>query len=80
MANQTKKQTNQTVEKPDPRSEEIGQYAWRGWSYAWNAESGRHYLCVRATDTEGNMQPTAQPWTLHGMGNNMIQRVDVIVE
>ncbi len=60
--------------------DEIGQFAWRGWSYNWNATPGRYHLCVRATDSEGNPQPTVQPWTLHGMGNNMIQRVEVIVE
>jgi len=26
------------------------------------------------------MQPFDQPWTYQGMGNNMVQRVDVIVE
>ena len=44
-----------------------------------DAEPGRHFLSVRATDEEGNVQPTAQPWTLQGMGNNLVQRVEVVV-
>jgi hypothetical protein len=35
---------------------------------------------VRATDSQGNVQPVEQPWNHHGMGNNMAQRVEVIVE
>ena len=58
---------------------QVGRFAWRNWSYDWNAEPGTHYLSVRATDEEGNVQPTAQPWTLQGMGNNLVQRVEVIV-
>ena len=58
---------------------QIGKFAWRSWTYDWDAEPGRHFLSVRATDDEGNTQPTAQPWTLQGMGNNLVQRVEVIV-
>ena len=56
------------------------EFAWRGWSFEWEASPGRHTLCVRATDTEGNVQPVEQPWNIQGMGNNMAQRVEVIVE
>ena len=56
------------------------QFAWRGWTAQWNATSGRHSLMVRATDTEGNRQPVEQEWNIQGMGNNMVQVVDVIVE
>jgi DMSO/TMAO reductase YedYZ molybdopterin-dependent catalytic subunit len=58
----------------------IGPYAWRGWRYDWMAEPGRHTLLVRATDSEGNTQPLEQPWNAHGMGNNLAQRVTVLVE
>ena len=58
---------------------QAGRFAWRNWAYRWNAKPGRHFLCVRATDSAGNTQPTAQPWTLQGMGNNMAQRVEVVV-
>ena len=58
---------------------QVGRFAWRNWSYRWDASSGRRFLCVRATDEAGNVQPTAQPWTLQGMGNNMAQRIEVVV-
>jgi DMSO/TMAO reductase YedYZ molybdopterin-dependent catalytic subunit len=64
---------NATVGKP------IGQYAWREWSYEWQAKSGEYTLCVRARDSAGNVQPDAV-WNYQGMGNNMVQRVEVVVE
>lgn len=60
--------------------EEVSPYAWRAWSFKWEARPNRYTLCVRATDTEDNIQPVAQPWNFHGLGNNMVQRVDVVVE
>lgn len=59
--------------------EQVGEFAWRGWRCEWNATPGRYKLTVRATDSDGNVQP-AEAWNLQGMGNNMSQRVDVIVE
>jgi hypothetical protein len=35
---------------------------------------------VRATDTEGNRQPVEPEWNIQGMGNNMAQAVEVVVE
>ena len=60
--------------------EEVSPYAWRGWSFDWQATPGRYMLCVRATDSKGNMQPVDQWWNYQGMGNNMFQHVDVVVE
>ena len=60
--------------------ERASPHAWRGWSFRWEAISGMHTLCVRATDTEGSLQPVTQSWNFQGMGNNMVQRVDVVVE
>jgi DMSO/TMAO reductase YedYZ molybdopterin-dependent catalytic subunit len=60
--------------------EPVSRYAWREWSYLWTARPGRRLLCVRATDSDGNVQPVAQPWNYQGMGNNMAQQVEVIVE
>ena len=37
-------------------------------------------MAVRATDSEGNVQPDDQDWNYQGMGNNVVQRVRVIVE
>jgi hypothetical protein len=39
-----------------------------------------HPLCVRARDSEGNVQPVEQRWNFQGMGNNTAQRVPVVVE
>ena len=58
----------------------VGDFAWRSWSAEWDATPGEHVLCVRATDEEGNVQPSEQFWNYHGMGNNMTHRVDVLVE
>lgn len=55
-----------------------GRFGWRGWRYEWTAEPGAYVLRVRATDGEGNVQPTEQ-WNLQGVGNNVCQSVDVIV-
>src|SRR3990172_10504561 len=60
--------------------EAVSPYAWRAWSCVWEAKPGHHTLCVRARDSEGNVQPTSQVWNYQGMGNNMAQRVDVVVE
>jgi DMSO/TMAO reductase YedYZ molybdopterin-dependent catalytic subunit len=61
-------------------AESVSPYAWRGWSHTWQATPGRHTLCVRATDDVGDAQPVDQPWNFQGMANNMVQRVDVVVE
>jgi len=60
--------------------EAVSPYAWSSWSFQWEARPGRYTLCVRATDAQGQMQTVTQPWNLHGMGNNMVQRVQVIVK
>ncbi len=58
----------------------IDRYAWRGWRHDWLAQPGLHTLCVRATDSAGNTQPPDPQWNAHGMGNNPVQRVTVLVE
>jgi DMSO/TMAO reductase YedYZ molybdopterin-dependent catalytic subunit len=57
----------------------VGPHAWCEWAFDWQAMPGTHVLCVRARDTAGNVQPDAV-WNYQGMGNNMAQRVDVLVE
>jgi DMSO/TMAO reductase YedYZ molybdopterin-dependent catalytic subunit len=56
-----------------------GRWAWRGWRYRWEAESGEHVLCSRARDEAGNEQPVDPPWNLGGYSNNAVQRVRVTV-
>ncbi|MGI9500872.1 MAG: sulfite oxidase [Geminicoccaceae bacterium] len=52
---------------------------WQGWSFDWDAHPGETTLAVRATDEAGDVQPDLPIWNVHGMGNNAIQKVDVIV-
>jgi hypothetical protein len=57
----------------------LGQFAWRGWQYEWEATPGEHILSCRATDANGDIQPLEQPWNVQGMGNNLVQAVPVVV-
>jgi len=60
--------------------EELGEWAWRGFSYEWDAtEPGRTVLCCRARDEAGNEQPLESTWNVGGYGNNAVQRVVVTV-
>jgi DMSO/TMAO reductase YedYZ molybdopterin-dependent catalytic subunit len=60
--------------------EAVSPFAWRSWTFNWQAKPGRYTLCVRATDSEGQVQPKLQQWNAGGYANNSIQRVDVLVE
>jgi DMSO/TMAO reductase YedYZ molybdopterin-dependent catalytic subunit len=57
----------------------VGEFAWRRWSYRWEAAPGEHVLSCRATDATGDRQPLEQPWNYQGMGNNLVQTVPVTV-
>jgi len=57
----------------------LGRFAWRGWSFQWEAAPGDHVLSCRATDEAGNRQPLQQSWNYQGMGNNLVQTVPVTV-
>ena len=59
--------------------EPVGAYAWRGWSFDWEAKRGEHELACRATDAAGETQPLEAPWNYQGMGNNVVQRLVVTV-
>jgi DMSO/TMAO reductase YedYZ molybdopterin-dependent catalytic subunit len=54
-------------------------WAWRGWTYRWDAEPGEHVLCCRARDAAGNEQPREPAWNLGGYANNAVQAVRVTV-
>jgi hypothetical protein len=60
-------------------SEPMGRYAWRHWTHDWTAEAGAYELVVRATDETDRVQPTEQPWNHHGLSNNLVQRIPVVV-
>jgi sulfane dehydrogenase subunit SoxC len=54
-------------------------WAWRGWSFRWEAEPGDYVLCSRARDEGGNEQPLEPPWNLGGYANNSVQTVRATV-
>ena len=56
-----------------------GQFAWRPWTFEWDATVGDHELSCRATDAAGNTQPLDPPWNFQGHGNNAVQRFAVTV-
>jgi DMSO/TMAO reductase YedYZ molybdopterin-dependent catalytic subunit len=56
-----------------------GDFAWRAWSFEWDATPGLHTLACRATDADGEGQPAEIPWNYQGMGNNAIQTIEVTV-
>jgi DMSO/TMAO reductase YedYZ molybdopterin-dependent catalytic subunit len=57
----------------------VGEHAWRGWRFDWQATEGEHVLCSRATDATGNTQPLDPPWNLKGYANNAVERIRVVV-
>ena len=59
--------------------EALGRWAWRSWSFGWDADPGEHELCSRAWDSEGRSQPLEPPWNVGGYANNAVQRVAVTV-
>jgi len=56
-----------------------GPWAWRGWSYEWEALPGEHTLACRATDANGEAQPEEPVPDATGFGNNAIHEVRVTV-
>jgi sulfane dehydrogenase subunit SoxC len=60
--------------------EPLGEAAWRGWRFDWDAARGEHVLSSRATDSAGNSQPLTAPWNLKGYANNAVERIVVLVD
>ncbi|GIH05589.1 hypothetical protein Rhe02_36560 [Rhizocola hellebori] len=56
-----------------------GPYAWRGWSWRWEAAPGRAVLGARATDETGRVQPVQAEWNRGGFANNGVQQVECVV-
>jgi Mo-co oxidoreductase dimerisation domain len=54
-------------------------WAWRRWTFGWEAEPGEYVLSCRATDEAGNAQPDEATWNVGGYSNNAVQRVPVKV-
>jgi DMSO/TMAO reductase YedYZ molybdopterin-dependent catalytic subunit len=57
----------------------VSPYAWRSWSFDWDAQPGTVELSCRAADGAGNEQPLEPSWNLGGFSNNSVQRVSVEV-
>lgn len=55
-------------------------YAWVKWKFVWRADKGDHSIFIRASDTEGNVQPLRPFWNRKGYGYNAIQKIKVKVE
>jgi sulfane dehydrogenase subunit SoxC len=64
---------------PAELEEPVGEAAWRGWRFEWDAPEGEHVLCSRATDAAGNTQPLEPPWNLKGYANNAVERIPVTI-
>jgi DMSO/TMAO reductase YedYZ molybdopterin-dependent catalytic subunit len=58
---------------------DLGEHAWRRWSFRWGATRGEHELACRATDASGATQPDEAEFNTGGYVNNGIQRVRVTV-
>jgi sulfane dehydrogenase subunit SoxC len=59
--------------------EPLGEHAWRGWRFDWDAREGDHVISSRATDAAGNTQPLEPLWNLKGYANNAVERIPVTV-
>jgi DMSO/TMAO reductase YedYZ molybdopterin-dependent catalytic subunit len=55
---------------------DLGNYAWRRWSFEWTPKPGKHELKVKATNNAGETQTTAQ-WNRSGYARNVIESVEV---
>jgi sulfite oxidase len=54
-------------------------YAWRLWTYEWNATGGDHTVLARATDSQGRTQPAAGVWNPSGYLYNAVDQVTIHV-
>jgi DMSO/TMAO reductase YedYZ molybdopterin-dependent catalytic subunit len=57
----------------------LGEAAWLGWRFDWDAPPGEHVVSSRATDGAGHTQPLEVPWNLKGYANNAVERITVVV-
>jgi sulfite oxidase len=54
-------------------------YAWRLWTFSWNAKRGDYTIFSRATDSKGRTQPESPAWNPSGYLNNAVDQVKVHV-
>lgn len=53
-------------------------WAWRRFTFRWQATPGDYTLTARARDAAGNTQVTGQEWNRGGFGNNAVQLIPVV--
>jgi len=54
-------------------------FAWRLWSYSWNAKRGDYAIQSRATDGHGRVQPAEAVWNPSGYLYNAVDEVKIHV-
>ncbi|WP_248347284.1 sulfite oxidase [Cytobacillus firmus] len=54
-------------------------YSWVKWHFNWEVKKGEYTILVRATDTEGNIQPIKPYWNRKGYGYNAVQKIKIQV-
>ena len=64
---------------PAKLGNEHAHYAWRLWSYEWQAKAGDHSILSRATDNKGRVQPPTPEWNPSGYLNNAVDQVTIHV-
>ena len=64
---------------PAALGHEQSRYAWRLWSYTWNAKPGDYVIQSRASDNQGRVQPTEAVWNPSGYLYNAVDEVKVHV-
>jgi DMSO/TMAO reductase YedYZ molybdopterin-dependent catalytic subunit len=64
---------------PAALGQEQSRYAWRLWTYAWNAKRGDYVIQSRATDSQGRVQPSEAAWNPSGYLYNAIDQVKIHV-
>jgi len=64
---------------PATLGQEKSKYAWRLWSFSWNAKRGDYTIKSRATDSQGRVQPTEAVWNPSGYLYNAIDEVNIHV-
>jgi sulfite oxidase len=69
-----------TTWHPAQLGKEQSRYAWRLWSYSFNApKPGDYTIMSRATDNQGRVQPDAVEWNPSGYLINVTDRVKIHV-
>ncbi|HXJ89276.1 MAG TPA: sulfite oxidase [Candidatus Binatia bacterium] len=58
---------------------EQSHYAWRLWSYDWDAKRGDCVIQSRSTDSQGRVQPAAAVWNPSGYLYNAVDEVKIHV-